>query len=472
MIMPEPLSILAAVGTAVSLLVNIGTGLIRVKDVYGRFDKADEDIRRASGEVEGAQADLEEWEDLWTDKKTQNAFPIETYKYFWGARRYERVERRTKSIEAGLKDFDDLLKKYFTKPEHQNSRMRKAKFVAFDSPDMLRIIGKLKIDISGLDKITRHAFLKAVYPLAMKKEDIEHFPHELATLQAQSATLWESLDAITTLDTLLVLRPVEAQLATKKCEGLLWKQLRGDFLPAKLQLDFIRNGQGTRLSYRITKDTTVKPRHTIEEEVRNIIRDGMGTGPFVVGSSLQACYERISTRGLAEQQRIRRLTDMERISAAVDIAEWTLLTWKSSWTANVCVCRIHCTFKPDDPGRESPWYSLRPDTSLENHSCFVQDVAVRKHLLVGVLLATLALGCQIVVVIDAEKIRRFDANVNGRVTRMSEDGLTDEILARTNNSYHWAHAIEHCLDQDANSKDKERLEPAHFHLYDEHVLKP
>lgn len=328
----------------------------------------------------------------------------------------------------------------------------------------------------------------AVINERLNEKELEQRIKELATLIPQSARLWSTLrllHAETSQSEMLTMEP--RPKGVQRYRASLWKSLKGDDCNgtyAYLRFLLVSQGQSRILNYE-TSDSCVSQHHIDpRHELAIMFEDQTLAGEYGIGLSLGECFSRISLSSLDEQRWMRQATDLDRTNAAIDIVEWALLTWSSPWTEKMCICSVYHALPPHDPTRSvqdmsGPLRALGVYNARGTHACPNQNVAMRRHLSLAVLLSALALTSQVAVVLETGRsegkeitVPKFIVNMEGTLQVLGQEDLAREIKVRNYRNGAWSSAVEHCLHLDQDRDDKSELDHMDFWRYQEKVLEP
>jgi hypothetical protein len=440
-------------------IVSTARVLRDVVDIANEIGRATHDYSLGLGTLYAIETSLEDWMRLWANDRIEERM----YRYFWGRGGCKDVQARLVLIENDLIEVQNMLDKLRTR-----ELFFAIYYVLLKKRDMKRLLDGLESQVSELAKTTEINYSKRVSNsnrLAATRPD----PQQLAILATKSAILsasMESLLASRKSHTLLAMLPDHE--SGKRYDASLWTQFRDDRVGLSLKTVGNRNMIRTwRMNMRVMKNSVpAETRFELvqdQDHVRNKVDKR---------SSLQQCLKSISVKRADEQTDVRRATALDRVDAAVDIAEWNLLTWDSDWTARLCICNVHCGLRGTDGIRTDSIFLLGLTKNLVDHGCFDPGLRPNRHLHLAVILAALLIGCQVGVVYSRNRHRRFTVYADGLLLSMGTDEFLTWIDRRCLQNDRWVDAIRGCLDLDKRRRGERPLRPQDFHYYNEHVLKP
>jgi hypothetical protein len=301
-------------------------------------------------------------------------------------------------------------------------------------------------------------------------------PIELATLKEQTERLW------ITLDQMHEKMPGSWMAASKNgVPDAFWHFLKGTTPTSNIEMGFLRT-QGdkavlSRFRYVPGRDAKEISRECIGEATKRIIQQGESPVGIFLGSNLRDYFGRITEHPSEVQAELRELSHVDRSAVAHEIAQWAVLNWNSAWVDELCICKIYHTFAKDDSTFGSPFRSIKPIGTLERSekdACMDQACAGRKHLRLAVVLASLALACQVATVADIKaKSLRFVVFIEGSLQLMDERGLVARIRdSAKDHESHWHVAVEECLELSRRGDLGEQMLAADFKRYEARVLEP
>lgn len=433
------------------MIRDLACALKDLVDIVEQLGRATHDRLLAEGDLRSIIESLNDWLALWTGDK----FEENLYRYLWGSRGCREIRERLALIEVDLEKVQTELDQF------EDSLFQKAKHVLFKKSD-------IKYLIDGLEKQTKQLAATTWSKYTKEHKHAKIHPQDVATLAFKSEILSASLKSLSISNaesTLLAMLPDSEPFDRgKRYQESLWRCFKDDSM--SLKLNTIK-GRMTLKKWRIymTAANRFTPKYQPVED-----RNG-GLSEVIIRSNLQQCLYKISDCSPEEQQRRRQSTVLDRVNAAVDIAEWNLLAWDSDWTAGLCICNLCCAFGRTNWRFMHPIFSMDVASYLQDHGCFTRRLEQSRHLLLAVTLSALALGCRIGVVDGRDGSQRFTADIDGELQTMEMDDLLEKVEARCYDD-RWAEAIRHCLELDEHRNGGGTLKPLGFYYYDERVLEP
>lgn len=157
----------------------------------------------------------------------------------------------------------------------------------------------------------------------------------------------------------------------------------------------------------------------------------------------------------------RKALEEERSVIALGLVNWMFLLWNTPWTSNPCTCKLRRTKLESSRGQ----YML--ESCLSSHTdplCFADEACEPKHLLLGRMLAELALGIPLGIG-RAEDGQAIFFKDNQTLTQAE----LLQCLRRSVGNVGIVQAIQYCLDTEDLGMDV-RVERLHEHA--ESALKP
>jgi hypothetical protein len=422
---------------------------------------------------------MDNWRGLW-QMKGRNKLPENAYEYFWGREAYEEVQNYLECLSGDLVDMKTRLDDEFqSKKRDADRRFRhRVGFVVLKKEDMRDSFNRLRQALKNLDNITRSKFWATVDVTGTDASIDNSLIVTLATLKEQTERLWITLNYIHQ-------RMPSSRMAasTKGVPISSWRLLKGTESRPSIDLGFVKTRDDrtvlSQYRYKPGQDATELPRWQIREATDLIIRQRPTPVSVVSGSSLRGYFGRISRHPSAAQTDLRERSRLDRATVAHEVAEWAVLYWNSAWMDELCICKIYYTFAEDDSTFESPFRAIEPhyesrrsERKICRKGCLDETHANRRHLRLAVVVASLALGCQVLTVAsDPGRSFRFIASINGSIQRMNERELVD-LIGKDNRNHNWYSAVLGCLEMSHRGDLSEQMLPADFRRYEAWVLKP
>lgn len=433
-----------------------------VVDIAQEIGRAAHDYSLELGKLHAIETSLEDWMRLWANDRIEERM----YRYFWGRGGCKDVQTRLVLIKRDLVEVEKMLDKLKTRES-----FFAIYYVLFKKGDMKRLLDGLESQTSELAKTTEFNYSKRLSNSNRPATTTIH-PQQLAILASKSAILSASLEpllASSESHTLLAMLPDDEPFHRgKRYDASLWNQFRDDRVGLSLKTVENRNVLRTWRINMIGTESSVPARTRFElVQDQDLVRNEID-----IRSSLQQCLDSISVKRAEEQTNLRRATALDRVNAAVDIAEWNLLTWDSDWTARLCICNVHCGSRTIDGIHGDSIFLLGLTTNLLDHGCFAPGLSRNRHLHLAVILAALLIGCQVGVVYSRNRHRRFTVYADGLLLSMGTDEFLTWVDRRCLQNDCWVDAIRCCLDLDKRRRGERTLRPQDFYYYNEHVLEP
>jgi hypothetical protein len=164
---------------------------------------------------------------------------------------------------------------------------------------------------------------------------------------------------------------------------------------------------------------------------------------------------------------------LERASSALGLINWTLMLAKTNWFADLSIWRIHYVsyFPSDNEQSEQSWFVFQPFRSNRPGNPYRDQTVLHRHfLLLGVTLAEVATGREILISVGAHERPKFNFGGDSTFVELSKQDILSAV-ARESRSALYREAVRACFELDARCEKRgQRTEDTDKAI--ENILKP
>lgn len=182
----------------------------------------------------------------------------------------------------------------------------------------------------------------------------------------------------------------------------------------------------------------------------------------VIQDNLKTMFQVAAVQSLETQRMWRTRDDVKNAQTALALAHWTVLAWRTKWVEKLCSYGVRHTLVRNNE-------SSIAFRAVEPHPCFSPGLDSRKHLLLGIVLAELAIGCPISVTIEGENLL-FYIFEHGLHQTIDLTKLMMSLRRSTSNRYQTA--VIFCLEWDERKERRDVFRAEDLWRYNQRVLEP
>ena len=480
-----PLSALAVSGFITGTLGFIVSTISRLDEKTQEIRECESRLKSFSRQLDDSYLQLKVWHSIWVGSQ---AFPRETYVYFWGSEELEEIEARVNSItelssqitnvlyrpnndkptiylpRSTIEDWHLLLDEEVAQLPSQRamdhkkaSLVRRIGFAFFSNTMLLEKVNRLKSHIEGLRDFTQWTF--------RLKHRCEPYEQVTSAELRRIADMKFFVGAISNFGNLLYKHrsnPYRSEWAVELAPPGpghtldLWSELDTD----TLYIDFIvRDAAPDVQSKPIRLRLHVKDhRHLnhysarlgsfalpVMQRVDEIVLDDQKLECHSEYDQFLSLSESPNGRSLPLRQMLaentfseshRKDLDVERADLVYGLGHWMVLLMDTSWSCNLCTCRIRSICLAD----ACICHSFLPDSDpAHNPGCHHPTFAGDPLRLLGVTLAEVALALPI------DMFEQEDLNFLVGGEAASRKGLLGMLRAKFGQN-NITKAVSYCLD--------------------------
>jgi hypothetical protein len=419
--MPEPFSIATGVfGLTTGSIGLLLTSVERLVHTSHSLRECKERLTQLQLHLEFSQRKLDDWVLEWSDNGL--CYPESTYVFMWGVQGWSSLQTRIRCIAEENSHCQKILmpttsSRAETLPQMSFSEMRdweravrtaiagrpqtgethlrigkKIAFAVYQNSELTSRVDRIKklvddIDvyskISAADVVRKHGEKSPFHRTDMVQKFFE-----------KAKPLWFDL---TDVYQALSIEPVAlAMLFRPPNTNDLW----GASEEQPLQIDLICTDSGfwaesecywISAFYHFQRRRSVHLTADIQYLLSRMREDGEKT---ILQDTLKSVFKRAVSLSAEDRNRFNKNTELGRLHAAVAITTWVIYAWPTAWIDRICSCGIRYAVMVDT----EKFPVFRGVTHHEDQECpgfQIPRSGIDKFILLGVLLAEIALACPI-----------------------------------------------------------------------------
>ena len=355
-----------------------------------------------------------------------------------------------------------------TTTEAGPSLWKKVNFALGKSTKLNEAIGRLKQQLENLETCSDEFFsdvhsIENTSSLSVEQIEKAHRVHQRAErLWIEMLKLRQGLVRFETLWALLM--PLPDDLRGYKFED---ESLDLHFLYAAD--GFQRGLSSVRIVTRFDLDDDNNHRYDLTARVRvqQLQPSSNPEHEAVLRRTLKSRFRLLIDHPDVEQRLLKKAMELERARAALCIATWFTLAWRSQWVPEFCNCSIRQAQFQN--GQTIPLFQSTNKHKVQR--CFDPQLHDRPHLLLAVLLVEIGLAQPLHVQLEGERVSFWMQASEGDIEIATEGILLAQVRKATSSPLYQT-AVKACIQRDRRIRTRHTFGPGDVERYATDVVQP